>query len=209
MSWDSDWKKWTQVTYGIIHAVDVSQTLGGGNAARFEEAVASAQSWSTSQLGFDSSAERLSVKKDSIGIRETQVPEVLARVKSATIEILLIETVAVTEVLLSDLLMQRSIVATPPTNLSGALRTLTTTLKKQKKLDKHKWAIESLHELRILRNVLVHAAGRWTQRAVDDFGAVLKNKQAPSAGAKVTVTVDDLFAYRRAARTVLNAASRL
>ena len=70
------------------------------------------------------------------------------------------------------------------------------------------WAVEAAHEMRILRNVLVHAASVWSPRAINDFAASLPTETPPVVGAAVSVNMDDVLAYRRVARTLLNAAAQ-
>lgn len=210
MGWEADWKKWTQVTYGLIQAVDLCDRLDFGNLTGLEAAVDSARAWSPSALGFDSAATRRQVRRNSIGVGAGQTEKLLAATKRSTIEILLIETVAVTEVLLTDLLVERKVGKRRPRTLDEALRQLEEALKPRENFAKHAWAISAAHELRIVRNVLVHAAGTWSARTVNDFKRALgPARPPPTAGDRLSVGVDDLFAYRRAARTLLNAAARI
>lgn len=209
MGWEADWKKWTHTTYGIIQAIHICSKLDGGNLATLEKAISAAVDSSKSELGFLSSAKRLSVRSNSIRFDENDVPALLAALSSSTTEMLLVGTVTIVEALLSDLLVARRVVTIPPKNISGALQSITKRLKLVENYKKHQWAVEAMHEMRILRNVLVHASGAWTQRNVDDFKKNLKNRQPPDIDKKVSIGIGDLFAYRRAARTVLNAAARI
>ena len=95
-----------------------------------------------------------------------------------------------------------------PANLYQSLVSLRARLLELNRLDPHEWALNGCHEARILRNAIIHSDGVWRQRAIDDFMQVFPSRTPPAINSATKVNIDDLFAYRRAMRTVLNAAAR-
>ena len=72
------------------------------------------------------------------------------------------------------------------------------------------WAVQAMHEARILRNCIAHGSGVWSDEAVKQFDEQFGNAALkPICGEAFTISVDDVFAYRRAAKTVLNEAAYL
>ena len=72
------------------------------------------------------------------------------------------------------------------------------------------WAVRAMHEARILRNCAAHGSGVWSDEAVRQFNEQFEDAQLKPIGGKAfTISVDDIFAYRRAGKTVLNEAARL
>lgn len=208
MPWEDDWRRWTHTTYGLIQAVTLADRLDGGNLANLEANVFASAAWSPSAVGFQSSADRQQGRAGTIAVDHATSAALLQAVKVSLAPTLLIGTVAVLETLLSDILLQRTLVPVAPQNLLGALIALQARLQTNGSLVPHTWAIEGAHEMRILRNVLVHAAGVWSQQGVNDFTQHLAAKTPPQVGLPVSVNVDDVLAYRRVARTLLNAAAR-
>lgn len=209
MAWEEDWLRWTHVTYGLIQSVSLADKLDGGNLETIQRAVADATSWSTSSIGFTSElARRGEPQQGSIKVDGATGVAVVDTTKSSVASLLLVGTLSVTETLLSEIMIQKRIVKKAPPNFSAALESLRERLAKTSDLVKYEWAINCAHEARILRNVIVHAEGTWAQRALEDFRRFFPAKIGPAAGTKASINVDDLFAYRRAMRTVLNAAAR-
>lgn len=209
VAWEDDWRRWTHMTYGLIQSVSIAEKLDGGNLRNIEKAVAAANGWSPSVVGFVSAVTRQGAPQTSaINVDLQTGVAVVDAIKSSIASLLLVGTMSVTETLLVDLLLRQGVVQAPPANLSDALAQLSNRLSVNATLATHAWAVDGTHEARILRNVLVHAAGTWTQRAVDDFSRLFPAKTPPVVGTTASINVDDLFAYRRALRTVLNAAAR-
>jgi hypothetical protein len=207
MSWQSDWKKWTHTTYGLLQAVHLAKRVTFGNHSKFEDTIGEAQVWSPSALGFVSKASQRPLKRGSIHIRSEEAENIIHSLPSQTLEILLIGTVSVTEVLLADLLVTRRPVTKRPDTFSNALEQLEKELRLRSSLARCSWAIDAAHEMRILRNCLVHAAANWSPTAVAEYKR--RFHVSPPTGMRITISIDDLFRYRRAARTVLNAATTL
>ena len=210
MSWKQDWKKWTQATYGIIEAVGRSATSGPTAPKAYEHALVAAQDWSPSSLGFASVAVQKSMTPGSVNVEVKDVPAISSMVRGATIEMLVIQTAAVTEVLLGDLLTARCVVVVRPNTFSDGLKVLRKeSAARGRTRPSNAWAIDAAHELRIVRNVLVHASGIWEQQSIRDFTASLRKSVPPNSGHRLSVSFDNLWAYRRAARTILNMADQL
>ena len=206
MGWEADWKKWTQATYGIIHAVEMASRLQFGNFTKLEESVRAGLSWVASNLGFRSEAAEHPLRTGSINIAAGQVPSVLAGLRARAIELLLLGTVSVAEELLLDLLVARSIAKTRPGKLTSGLRAIEKRLGDNGTLTKHRWAISAMHEMRVVRNCVIHARSTWTKAAGEEIKKI--HGAAPAIGTPISVGLDDVFRYRRATRTVLNAAAR-
>jgi hypothetical protein len=208
LGWEADWKRWTHATYGLIQSVRMCEVLNGGNVARIEDAVIASAAWSVSSIGFSSVARRQGPPHGTIGVADTDVEMVIGAVRRSVFAMLVISTASVTEVLLGDLLVGRKVVKGTPKNFASSLRALAQRLALQEKLPRHQWALDAAHEMRIIRNVVVHASSKWSQSACDEFARVFRGRPGPVVGTSISVNTDDLFAYRRAARTVLNAAAR-
>jgi len=207
-TWQNDWKLWTRVTYGILHSVQLASRLDFGNPSTLQASIAAASAWSPSALGFVSAADSRRFRAGSIRISDSDVGEILGVLPPSTISLLVIGTTAVAEALLGTLLVQRSVCRSAPANLSSALKTLATHLKDvdPRAYQRDAWAFTAAHELRILRNCIVHASSVWSARACNDLKTATGQSVAP--GTTVSLSVDDLFRYRRALRTVLNRAAR-
>lgn len=209
MAWEEDWRRWTHVTYGLIQSVSLADKLDGGNPETIQRAVAEATSWSASAIGFVSEVERKGEpQQGAIRVDVPTAAAVVETTKSSLASLLLVGTLSVTETLLIEILRQKMPVGAEPSTFSGALDGLRSLLKERGGLAANDRAIAGAHEARILRNVMVHAAGTWGQRAVAEFTRYLPAKAGPKVGSAASINVDDLFAYRRALRTVLNAAAR-
>jgi len=192
----------------MVQAISLAEKLDGGNLIQLENNIFASSAWSASNIGFASSADRQQGRPGSIRVDLATSTALLDAVKRSIAPMLLIGTVSVTETLLVDLLVSRAIVAAAPPNLGGALASLEDRLSGNGSVTQYRWALDAAHEMRILRNVLVHAAGVWSQRAVDDFVKNLPGKVAPGVGSPISINMDDLLAYRRVARTLLNAAAQ-
>lgn len=204
--WNAHWVRWSRATYGLIQSVDLAEQQGFGNFRSLEAALTNAAQWSRSSLGFNSAARRRGFRRESIRVRADQVDQLLELLKPATLDMLLIGTASVTEVLLAEILVARGISTRAPATLNAALGKLKSSLQANGTIARHAWAIDATHEMRIIRNCVVHNGGRWSEKAARDLHHAVGAK--PIVGATVSASVDDLFAYRRAARTVLNVAAR-
>ena len=210
MAWIDDWRTWSQISYAVIHSIDTCDRLDGGNSARIQQSIASSVAWSPGNLGFVPSAPPRAMRPDSIRIDDASVRPMLDLTKRKAAELLLINTVVVFEVLLADIL--RGKVALRNEKLSALLITLKNLLQSPNRRAiwaKVSWSIDAAHELRVLRNVLVHASGRWSQQAIDDLRRSRPGLALPAAGSAAQVNTGILLAFRRAARTALDAADRV
>ncbi|MFO0901080.1 MAG: hypothetical protein U0836_26945 [Pirellulales bacterium] len=209
MGWKADWKKWSQTTYGLVHAVCVCDRSGALSDGEIEQSFHDAGTWTTPSLGFVSAAIRKPMRSSSIQIEECQTVELVGQLKADTIDALLICTVAITESLLSDLIVLRKVKRTAPNNFSGILSALQKKLKQDHagRYAKCAWAFQAAHEMRVLRNCIVHAGGKWTQEGVDELSKYVPGRP-PSVGSKIVLGIDDIMSYRRCSRTLLNAADQ-
>ena len=209
MTWEDDWKRWTHVTYGLLQSVSLADRQDRENLRTVQDALRNAGSWSESSIGFNSEVERHGQpQENAINVNQDTVSIIFDLTKSSLASLLLVGTTSVVETLLAEILLQRGIVTSSPANLYQSLVSLRARLLELNRLDPHEWALNGSHEARILRNVIIHSDGIWRQRAIDDFMQVFPSRTPPAINSATKVNIDDLFAYRRAMRTVLNAAAR-
>ena len=87
---------------------------------------------------------------------------------------------------------------------------MNTRLQQNARHQKNGWAIDAMHEARILRNCIAHASGKWSDDGVQQYQTQFPNATIkPISGLTFTISLDNVFTYRRAAKTVLNEAARL
>jgi hypothetical protein len=209
MGWERDWLKWTHVTYGLLQSVRLAESIDLGNLVKLQSNIESANKWFESHLGFSSVAERRKMRPGSIRINPEDSEQLLRVLRPSVLEMILLTTVSITEAILCDQLAS-SDVGSRPANLRQALDTLNKKLKDNDRLDNNGWAIQAMHEARILRNCIAHGSGVWSDEAVNQFADQFgRASLKPISGEPFTISVDDIFAYRRAAKTVLNESARL
>jgi hypothetical protein len=210
MSWESDWLRWTHVTYGLLQSVRLAESVDLGNLAKLQSNIDAATKWFESRLGFESVADRRKMSPASIRLKPEDSDRLLAVLRPSVLQMILLTTVSITEGILCDQLAVGDPGLDRPTSLRQALDILKKKLVDNGRHDDNGWAIQAMHEARILRNCIAHGSGVWSDEGVKQFeeqfsGALAK----PKSGDVFTISVDDIFAYRRAAKTVLNEAVRL
>jgi hypothetical protein len=208
MGWEKDWLAWTHVTYGILQSVRLAERIDLGNLTRLQDNIAGTSQWCVSALGFESVAPARSMSPGSIKVNPEEATRLLGLLRPAVLQTLLLTTVTLTEGILCDLLAQAG-VSRPP-SLAVALDILNTSLRQNARHQTNGWAIEAMHEARILRNCIAHASGKWSAEGVQQYQTQFPNALIlPVSGQAFTISLDNVFAYRRAAKTVLNEAARL
>lgn len=206
MAWQKSWKKLTHSTYGLLHSVHLASSIDLGNIARIERSLSAARCWTDSSLGFVSAARKRVPKKGQIHFSDAEVDGLVTALRSGVIEVLLLSTTSVVEVLLADLLVSRGVATSHPGSFSASIEVLRRALSTRGVLVKHQWAITSLHEMRILRNCIVHSTGEWSGHAAAEFAKRVGSPQ-PQVGTPIRLSLDDLFSYRSASRTALGLAA--
>lgn len=188
----------------------LAESVDLGNLARLQRNIESANQWFKSELGFNSVAERRRMSPGSIRINPEDSERILQVLRPSVLEMILLTTVSITESILCDRLALHDASSVRPANLSQALDILKKKLRNNGRLNDNGWAIQAMHEARILRNCIAHASGVWSDEAVVQFEEQFSSASVkPKSGEPFTVSIDDIFAYRRAAKTVLNEAVRL
>jgi hypothetical protein len=210
MTWQADWLKWTHVTYSLIQSVTLAEKLELGNLSKLQGNIEHANCWFSSDIGFTSVAERRDMAPGSIHLKPNDSERLLKLLRPAVLQMILLTTVSITEAILCEQFGMLYGASKRPTSLRQGLDLLAKHLKGNGRDIKNAWAIQAMHEARILRNCVAHGAGVWSEEAVRQFDEQFKNAcTTPVIGQPFTIGVDDIFAYRRAAKTVLNEAARL
>lgn len=210
MGWEKDWLKWTHVTYGLLQSVRLAERVDLGNLARLQSSIDGAAKWCESRLGFRSVAVRRKMSPGSIHLRPEDSDRLLEVLRPSVVQMILLTTVSLTEAILCDLLAAVDGGLERPTSLRQALDTLNKKLEGNGRHSDNGWAVQAMHEARILRNCIAHGSGVWSNEAVKQFDEQFGNAELkPACGEAFTISVDDVFAYRRAAKTVLNEAAYL
>lgn len=210
MGWEKDWLKWTHVTYGLLQSVRLAERIELGNLAKLQSNIDGAAQWFESRLGFQSVAARRKMSPGSIHLKPEDSDRLLEVLRPSVLQMILLTTVSLTEGILCDLLATAGDGLERPTTLRQALDRLSKKLKNNGRHADNGWAVQAMHEARILRNCIAHGSGVWSGEAVKQFNEQFENAQLkPISGEAFTISVDDIFAYRRAAKTVLNEAAHL
>lgn len=208
MSWEKDWLRWTHVTYGILQSVRLAEQIDLGNLTKLQENIEFAATWCNSDLGFQTVIAPRTMKSGAIAVKPESAADLLDLIRPAAIQTLFLTTITITEGILCDLLDR--VDASRTSGMKPALDSLDSKLKSNGRHDVNGWAIQAMHEARILRNCIAHASGRWSDQGAEEFANQFPNsKIKPVRGHTFIISLDDLFAYRRAAKTVLNEAARL
>jgi hypothetical protein len=202
--WTDDWKQWTWATYSLVHAVAIAEKLSLGNAHAIEQSFRDAEGWTSSQLGFSPVAEKRKLDSGSIEVSQDQVPEILDTLRIGTLTALLTGTASVVEVLLGDILEEGA--GKRPGDFFRLLKAAERITPRLGRVGSLRWAMVSLHELRVLRNCVVHARAQWSDKAIDDLRRFTRVAATP--GTTVIIGIDDILRYRRASRAVLNAVAQ-
>jgi hypothetical protein len=202
--WTEDWKQWTWTTYSLVHAVAIAEKLQLGNTTTLEQSFRDAERWTLPQLGFSSAADQRPLDPGSIEVAPSQLPEILETLKVGTLTALLVGTTSVVEVILGDILEKGG--GSRPNGLSKLLEAAEKATPQLASAGQLRWAMIAMHELRVLRNCVVHAGAQWSASAIDDLHR-FTNVTAPP-GTPVVIGIDDILRYRRASRSVLNAVAQ-
>ena len=159
---------------------------------------------------FNRSLPRRKMSPGSIHLKPEDSDRLLEVLRPSVLQMILLTTVSLTEGILCDLLATAGDGLERPTTLRQALDRLSKKLKNNGRHADNGWAVQAMHEARILRNCIAHGSGVWSGEAVKQFNEQFENAQLkPISGEAFTISVDDIFAYRRAAKTVLNEAAHL
>lgn len=210
MAWEKDWLKWTHATYGLLQSVRLAERIELGNLAKLQSNIEGATQWSESRLGFQSVASRRKMSPGSIHLKAEDSDRLLEILRTSVLQMILLTTISLTEGILSDLLASAGDGVDRPANLKQALDRLNKKMVNSGGHADNGRAVQAMHEARILRNCIAHGSGVWSDEAVKQFGEQFqKALQTPVSGEAFTISVDDIFAYRRAAKTVLNEAAHL
>jgi hypothetical protein len=210
MAWEKDWLRWTHVTYGLLQSVCLAESIDFGNLSKLQKNIERAQRWFPSELRFASIADRRNMSAGSIHLKAEDSEQLLNVVRPSVLQMILLTTVSIAESILCEQLVLIEPGSLRPASLRQALDLLSKKLKDNGRQTRNGWAIQAMHEARILRNCIAHGSGVWSEEAVKQYEEQFNDASIrPRVGQSFSISVDDVFAYRRAAKTVLNEAARL
>ncbi|WP_407279218.1 hypothetical protein U5817_24860 [Aromatoleum evansii] len=167
-----------------------------GNINRIGSSITESFGWFPRKDQFDSSVQHRPYKEDDFRLDDGDVQGVVSNLKSNLLSLLLVDLAALTDELLSSIMVAKG-------KNPEALPYLSNKTKAVACAPEHEWARRGVLELNVIRNCFVHNDGKWGARGLKDIAPLVTNLTA-KAGDSVEVNYEDLFRYKRAVRTLLN-----
>ena len=196
MTIDEQLKNFSQSLYGAIVALEAlnSNTHNLVDTSALYNSISRALA-ENSNLGFNSGISRRNLRRDSIrlnGENETQVFELTSQ---CLINIYFIHLVTIFEATICEKFSLKT----------GELKKSINALQVD---SKYEWAKKAVHQMRCIRNILIHSNGKWNQNTLQEMQMYVSSPITITAGSKVSLCFEDLFRYRRAVRTFVNNATK-
>ena len=196
MSVDMQFKKFSQSLYGAIVALDVLNCNKHDlvDTSALEKSISNILS-KPSKLGFDSGVSPRGLKKNSIRLEGEDATQIVELTSQCLINIYFIHLVTILEVSICEKFGVDT----------GKLKNSIDSLRVD---SSREWAKKAVHQMRCIRNVLIHANGKWNKDTLQEIKAYVPGSIAISPGTEVLLSFEDLIRYRRAVRTFVNSATK-
>ena len=196
MTTEAQLKNFSQSLYGAIAALDALNDNKRNlvDTSALYNSISSALA-KNSNLGFNSGVARRSLRRDSIRLDGENETQVFKLTSQCLINIYFIHLVTILEAAICEKF------GLPTGDLKNSIDSL--------QVDTHyEWSKKAVHQMRCIRNALVHANGKWNSDTLRAIQAYVSEPITIDEGTKISLCFEDLFSYRRAVRTFVNKATK-
>lgn len=199
MAWHQSLKKWSQSSYGIIHALAIAGDIQMGNLSSIGSNVAKSMTWLSSHIGFPSVIQDKGYRPNSIKLDNRSAEEVIVWLRRSVAEMLIVDLASLCDELLQDIMTTKGI---PFSGTRYFIQRVTLI----SVWPNEEWAKTAMLELNALRNCIIHSDSRWNEQNAKEIEGIHGVK--PLVGEAIEIGFREVINFKRAVRVFLGAASR-